>query len=164
MSKSIGNHIGITEPPAEMYGKTLRIPDEQITPWFSLLLGEDPPAGAGPRDAKRALARALVTRFHSADAAAEAEAGFDRVFIAHELPEAIEEAEVAAANGTVHLPAVIADAFGRSRSEARRMLAQGGVRVDGEPLAADVFDVPVSAVDGRVMQLGKRHFRRLRVT
>ena len=164
MSKSVGNHIGITEPPAEMYGKTLRIPDEQIAPWFSLLLGEDPPAGAGPRDAKRALARALVTRFHSAEAAAEAEAGFDRVFIAHELPEAIEEAEVAAANGTVHLPAVIADAFGRSRSEARRMLAQGGVRVDGEPLAADVFDVPVSAVDGRVMQLGKRHFRRLRVT
>ena len=164
MSKSIGNHIGITEPPAEMYGKTLRIPDEQITPWFSLLLGEDPPAGAGPRDAKRALARALVTRFHSADAAAEAEAGFDRVFIAHELPEAIEEAEVAAANGTVHLPAVIADAFGRSRSEARRMLAQGGVRVDGERLAAGVFDVPVSAVDGRVMQLGKRQFRRLRVT
>ena len=71
---------------------------------------------------------------------------------------------MAAANGTVHLPAVIADAFGRSRSEARRMLAQGGVRVDGEPLDADVFDVPVSAVDGRVMQLGKRQFRRLRVT
>ena len=164
MSKSLGNHIGVTEPPAEMYGKTLRIPDEQIAPWFSLLLGEDPPAGAGPRDAKRALARALVTRFHSAAAAAEAEAGFDRVFIAHELPETIEEAEVAAANGTVHLPAVIADAFGRSRSEARRMLAQGGVRVDGEPLDADVFDVPVSAVDGRVMQLGKRQFRRLRVT
>ncbi|MET0770993.1 MAG: tyrosine--tRNA ligase, partial [Solirubrobacteraceae bacterium] len=145
MSKSLGNHIGVTDPPGEMYGRTMRIPDEQIAPWFSLLLGEDPPAGAGPRDAKRALARALVTRFHSAEAAAEAEAGFDRVFIAHELPEAIEEAEVAAANGTVHLPAVIADAFGRSRSEARQLLAQGGVRVDGERLAAGVFDVPVSA-------------------
>ena len=94
MSKSLGNHIGVTEPPAEMYGKTLRIPDEQIAPWYSLLLGDDPPAGAGPRDAKRALARALVTRFHAAEAAAEAEAGFDRVFIAHELPEEIEEAAV----------------------------------------------------------------------
>jgi tyrosyl-tRNA synthetase len=164
MSKSLGNHIGVTEPPEQMYAKTLRIPDEQIGPWYSLLLGDDPPAGAGPRDAKRALARALVTRFHSAAAAAEAEAAFDRVFIAHELPETIAEAEVAAADGTVHLPAVIAEAFGRSRSEARRMLSQGGVRVDGEPLAADVLDVPVAAVDGRVMQLGKRQFRRLRVT
>ena len=74
MSKSFGNHIGVTDPPGEMYGKTLRIPDEQIAPWFSLLLGAEPPAGAGPRDAKRALARALVTRFHDAAAAAEAEA------------------------------------------------------------------------------------------
>ena len=109
MSKSLGNHIGVTDPPGEMYGKTLRIPDEQIAPWFSLLLGEEAPAGAGPRDAKRALARALVTRFHSAADAEAAEAGFDRVFIAGELPETIEEAQVAAANGTVHLPAVIAD-------------------------------------------------------
>ena len=63
MSKSFGNHIGVTDPPGEMYGKTLRIPDELIAQWFSLLLGAEPPAGAGPRDAKRALARALVERF-----------------------------------------------------------------------------------------------------
>ena len=75
MSKSFGNHIGVTDPAGEMYGKTLRIPDEQIAPWFSLLLGSEPPAGAGPRDAKRALARALVTRFHDEAAAAAAEAG-----------------------------------------------------------------------------------------
>ena len=163
MSKSYGNHIGVTEPPGEMYGKTLRIPDEQIAQWLSLLLGEEPPAGAGARDAKRALARALVTRFHSEEAAAEAEAAFDRVFIAHELPAEIEEAVVAAQNGTVHLPAVIADVFGRSRSEARRMLAQGGVRVDGEVLAPEPLDLPAGELDGRVMQLGKRQFRRLRV-
>jgi tyrosyl-tRNA synthetase len=163
MSKSIGNQIGVTEPPGEMYGKTLRIPDEQIEPWYSLLLGEQPPVGAGPRDAKRALARALVARFHDQAAAAEAEAGFDRVFIAHELPAAIEEALVRPVNGSVHLPAVIAEAFGRSRSEARRTLAQGGVKLDGEALAADALDLPASELDGRVLQLGKRHFRRLRV-
>ncbi len=145
-----------------MYGRTMRIPDDQIAPWFSLLLGEAPPAGAGPRDAKRALARALVTRFHSAAAAAEAEAAFDRLFIAHERPAEIEEAEVLAENGTVHLPAVIAAHFGRSRSDARRTLAQGGVRLDGEVVEA--LDVPAAALDGRVLQVGKRHFRRLRVT
>jgi tyrosyl-tRNA synthetase len=163
MSKSFGNQIGVTDPPGEMYGKTLRIPDEQIAPWFSLLLGADPPAGAGPRDAKRALARALVTRFHGEAAAAAAETAFDRVFIAHELPEQIEEARVRAQNGTVHLPAVIAEVFGRSRSEARRTLAQGGVRLDGEVLAPEPLDLPASALDGRVLQLGKRHFRRLRI-
>ena len=163
MSKSFGNAIGVTEPPGEMYGKTLRIPDEQLGSWYSLLLGHDPDPAGGPRDAKRALARALVTRFHSAAAAAEAEAAFDRVFIAGDLPEAIEEAEVHAENGVGHLPAVIAEAFGRSRSEARRMLAQGGVKLDGTALAADVLDLPTAELDGRVLQLGKRHFRRLRV-
>jgi tyrosyl-tRNA synthetase len=163
MSKSFGNHVGVTEPPGEVYGKTLRIPDEQIAPWFSLLLGAEPPAGASPRDAKRALARALVTRFHGEAAAAEAELAFDRIFIAHELPEEIEEAVVQAQNGSVHLPAVIAEVFGRSRSEARRTLAQGGVKLDGETLQGDVLDLPAGRLDGRVLQLGKRHFRRLRV-
>jgi tyrosyl-tRNA synthetase len=163
MSKSYNNHIGVTEPPAEIYGKTLRIPDELIPQWYSLLLGQDPPAGASPRDAKRALARALVTRFHSAEDAAEAEAAFDRVFIRHDLPQEIEEAVVATQNGVAHLPAVIADVFGRSRSEARRMLAQGGVRLDGEVVPAEPLDVPATELDGRVIQLGKRHFRRLRV-
>jgi tyrosyl-tRNA synthetase len=161
MSKSLGNHIGVTDPPGEMYGKTMRIPDEQIGPWSSLLLGAEPAAGAGPRDAKRALARALVTRFHDAAAAAEAEAGFDRLFIAHELPEEIEELAIRAEDGSVHLPAVIAEAFGRSRSEARRTIDQGGVRLDGEPVAA--LDLPAAGLDGRVLQLGKRQFRRLRV-
>jgi tyrosyl-tRNA synthetase len=163
MSKSIGNHIGVTDPPGEMYGKTLSIPDAQIAPWFSLLLGGEPPAGAGPRDAKRALARALVTRFHGADAAAEAEAGFDRIFIAHELPDEIQETLVRPENGMVHLPAVIAEAFGRSRSEARRALAQGGVRLDGVVLAGDTLDLPAAELDGRVLQVGKRQFRRFKV-
>jgi tyrosyl-tRNA synthetase len=164
MSKSLGNHIGVTDPPGEMYGRTMRIPDEQIAPWFSLLLGTEPPGDLGPRDAKRALARALVTRFHSEADALEAEAGFDRLFIAHELPEEIAEAVVVAGDGgLVHLPAVIAEAFGRSRSEARRAIDQGGVKLDGEPLGAGGFDLPAAELDGRVLQVGKRQFRRLKV-
>jgi tyrosyl-tRNA synthetase len=163
MSKSFGNQIGITEPPGDMYGKTLRIPDELLEPWYGLLLGGAIPEGLGPRDAKRALARALVRRFWGEDAAAAAEAGFDRVFIKHEMPEEIEVAEVVAANGTLHLPEVLVTVFGGSRSEARRKLAQGGVKLDGEPLPADPLDVPVALLDGRVLQLGKRQFRRIRV-
>ena len=163
MSKSLRNHIGVTDPPEEMYGRTMRIPDELIAPWFSLLLGTEPPAGAGPRDAKRALARALVQRFHAEGDALDAEAAFDRLFIARELPEEIEETVVDGGGGPVHLPAVIADAFGSSRSEARRAIAQGGVKLDGEPLQPGVLDMPAEALHGRVLQLGKRQFRRLRV-
>jgi tyrosyl-tRNA synthetase len=164
MSKSFGNQIGITEPPSEIYGKTLRIPDELLESWYGLLLGSPAPEGVGPRDAKRALARALVERFWGSAAAAEAEAGFDRVFIAHELPEDIPEAAVAANGGALHLPEVIVSAFGGSRSEARRKLVQGGVKLDGEPLPAQPLDVPAETLDGRVLQLGKRQYARLRVT
>jgi tyrosyl-tRNA synthetase len=163
MSKSYGNQIGITEPPEEMYGKTLSIPDALLDEWYGLLLGAAPPADVGPRDAKHALARALVARFHGEEAAAAAAARFERVFVARELPDAIEEALLVPENGLVHLPQLIAEHFGRSRSEARRMLAQGGVRLDGEPVPADRLDVPAAELDGRVLQLGKRHFRRLRL-
>jgi tyrosyl-tRNA synthetase len=100
-----------------------------------------------------------VTRFHGADAAAAAEAGFDRVFVARELPEEIEEA-VIADGGPVHLPGLLVDLFGGSRSDARRKIAQGGVRLDGEPVTE--LDLAPSALDGRVLQVGKRQFRRLR--
>jgi tyrosyl-tRNA synthetase len=164
MSKSLGNHVGITEPPGEMYGKTLSIPDSVLGSWYDLLLGEAPPADVPPRDAKRALARALVARFHGPEAAAEAEAAFDRLFVARELPDEVEEAALPlpAGDGDVHLPELIAALFGGSRSEARRKIAQGGVKLDGEPLPPDVLDLPAERLDGRVLQLGKRQFRRLR--
>jgi tyrosyl-tRNA synthetase len=164
MSKSYGNHIGITDPPSEMYGKTLRIPDTELESWYGLLLGGTIPPDLGPRDAKRALARALVGRYWDEQAAAEAEAGFDRIFIAHQLPDEIEEF-VVSGNGdsVVHLPELIVSAFGGSRSEARRMLSQGGVKLDGEPVPAEPLDVPAGALDGRVLQVGKRKFRRVRV-
>jgi tyrosyl-tRNA synthetase len=163
MSKSFGNQIGIAEPPADMYGKTLSVPDSALGQYYDLLLGTAPPEGVTPRDAKHALARALVARFHGEEAAEEAEAAFERLFVARELPEDIEEAEVRAANGAVHLPELIADLFGGSRSEARRAIVQGGVRLDGEPVAPDVLDLPAGELDGRVLQVGKRRFRRLRV-
>ena len=163
MSKSLGNQIGITEPPADIYGKTLSLPDSALGQWYSLLLGSAPPEGFSQRDAKRALARALVARFHGEAEAATAEAVFDRVFVARALPAEIEEAVVTPANGLVHLPELIAELFGGSRSEARRKLAQGAVRLDGEPLEGGALDLPAEALDGRVLQLGKRQFRRLRV-
>jgi tyrosyl-tRNA synthetase len=163
MSKSVGNYIGITEPPAQMYGKTLSLPDSALPRWYELLLGAEPPEGVSPRDAKHALARALVERFHGPEAAQAAAEDFERVFVARELPEDIEEAVVTASNGAVHLPEVIASAFGGSRSEARRAIAGGGVKLDGEPIPPDVLDLPAAQLDGRVLQVGKRRFRRLRV-
>jgi tyrosyl-tRNA synthetase len=160
MSKSFGNAIGITEPADQMYGKTLSIPDAAMPQWYDLLLGSAPPADLSPRDAKHALARALVERFHGAEAAAEAAAGFARVFVSRELPEDIEELVIS--NGAaVHLPALIADAFGGSRSDARRTIEGGGVKLDGEPVS--VLDMAAGELDGRVLQVGKRRFRRLRV-
>jgi tyrosyl-tRNA synthetase len=161
MSKSYGNQVGIAEPPEEMYGKTMRIPDEAMPQWFELLLGQEPPAGASARDAKHRLAREIVARFHGEEAAGAAAAHFERVFVSRDAPEDIPEAEFAAANGSVHLPELIAEVFGGSRSEARRLILSGGVRVDGEPLQE--LDVPGGALDGRVLQVGKRRFRRIRI-
>lgn len=163
MSKSLGNHIGVTEDPSEIYGRTLSLPDDAMDSWFQLLAVERPPEGTSPRDTKHALARSLVERFHDTEAAEAAAAEFARVHVAREVPDEIEELQIAAGNGTVHLPAVIADGFGMSRSEARRTQAQGGVRLDGEPLGPTELDVPSARLDGAVLQVGKRHFRRLRV-
>jgi tyrosyl-tRNA synthetase len=163
MSKSLGNYIGVTDAPEEMYGKTMRIPDEALESWYSLLLGSGPPPELGPRDAKRALARALVERFHGPDAARAAEEDFDRRHVRHELPEDVPILEWPGDEPSVHLPALLARAFGISTSEARRAMAHGGVRLDGEPLANGSLDVAAVEVDGKVLQLGKRRFVRVRV-
>ncbi len=164
MSKSYGNHVGVTDAPGDMYGKTMRIPDTALESWYDLLLGQQPGEDAGPRDAKRALARAIVERFHGADAAGSAQAQFDRLFVARELPADVPDARIGPFNGDpVHLPAVVSELSGLSRSEARRMLAQGAVKLDGEPLAGDRLDVAADELDGRVLQVGKRRFWRLQV-
>jgi tyrosyl-tRNA synthetase len=161
MSKSLGNQIGITDAPEEMYGKTMSIPDEAMADYYRLLLHRSPPE-LPPREAKRELARELVGRLHSAEQALGAERDFDRVFVEHKAPERMEEARVQAGeDGMVHLPEVMARAFGMSRSEARRLIEQGGVSLGDSPLAAGEHDVAVQRVDGQVLKVGKRRFRRL---
>lgn len=163
MSKSFNNYIGVSESPEEMYGKTLSIPDTSLDSWYSLLLGSDRPAELVPRDAKRALARALVERFWDANAALEAEREFDRIHRDRQPPEEMPDVEWSASEDPVHLPALLQRAFGVTTSEARRTLAQGGVKLDGEPVANGSLDLPVADVAGRVLQLGKRRFARVRV-
>jgi tyrosyl-tRNA synthetase len=161
MSKSLGNHVGVAELADEQFGKTMRLPDEAMDSWFTLL-SIPRPEGLGPRDLKRALARAVVARFHGDEAAAAAEQHFERLFVTHEAPEDVPEFVLAESDsGTVFLPALIAEAFGRSGSEARRLLAQGGVKLDGEAIASGALEMDATALDGRVLQVGKRNFRRL---
>jgi tyrosyl-tRNA synthetase len=165
MSKSLGNYVGVTDAPEEMFGKVMSVPDDVMGDYYLLVLGERLAEGRHPGDAKRELARRLVERFHDADAAAAAEERFDQLHVRHEVPEDVEEAQVAASgpNGSVHLPALLAEHFGLSRSEGRRLLAQGGVRVDGQVLPAEPLDVAAAELDGRVLQVGRRRHKRVRV-
>jgi tyrosyl-tRNA synthetase len=165
MSKSLGNYVGVTDPPDEMFGKLMSLPDAAMGTYFNLLLGRELDRSMPPVQAKRALGRAIVERFWGPEAAAEAEQHFDRVHKQHLPPEELEEHTISpdhTTNGQAHLPAVIAEAFGMSRSEARRQLGQGGVRLAGEPLGADELDVALDRLDGAVLQVGRRQFRRLR--
>jgi tyrosyl-tRNA synthetase len=160
MSKSLGNHIGVTDPPREIYGRTMRIPDSALGQWHQLLLGRPLPADADPLAAKRALARELTAIYASAEDAEREEAEWDRVQVERGLPSEIEEAAIDGANGSVHLPQLIADLFGGSRSDARRLIAQGGVSLDDEVVAT--VDLSPEDLDGRVLRVGKRRFKRLR--
>jgi tyrosyl-tRNA synthetase len=172
MSKSLGNQIGVTDAPEDMYGKTMSIPDEALAEYYRLLVAPRARAGESasalgdelsPRDAKRALARQLVAWLHSERDAEEAERHFERVFVERGVPEDIQEARVQCAEGVVHLPGLIAQEFAMSRSEARRMIDQGGVSLGDVALPAGSHDVPCEQADGQVLKVGKRRFRRLRV-
>jgi tyrosyl-tRNA synthetase len=163
MSKSLRNYIGVTDAPEEMFGKLMSVPDDVMGQYYLLLLGEPLDEELPPVQAKRELARRLVERFHGEGAGAAAEAAFDQVHVRHEAPEDMEEVDLEPGEeGTVHLPALIAGAFGVSRGEARRLLAQGGVKLDGEPVDGAILDVPAEELSGRVLQVGKRRFARLR--
>ena len=172
MSKSLGNQIGVTDEPGEMYGKTLSIPDEAMAEYYRLLLGQEsligtpPDLGPGqlqPRDAKRALARKIVASLYSQAQARQAEQEFDRVHIEHAAPETVSDARVRVGeDGTVHLPEAMAEAFGISRSEARRLIDQGGVTLGESVLGKGEHDVAAERADGQVLKVGKRRFRRLR--
>jgi tyrosyl-tRNA synthetase len=166
MSKSLGNYVGVTDAPEEMFGKLMRIPDDVMGTYYELLLGDSVP-DEEPVVAKRALARRIVERFHDAAAAEAAESRFDTVHKDHGVPDDIPELSLAEADGVqanggeVHLPALIAGVFGMSSSEARRLIAQGGVKLDGESVPAERLDLPAGELGGRVLQVGKRRFVRL---
>ncbi|MGH2850044.1 MAG: tyrosine--tRNA ligase, partial [Solirubrobacteraceae bacterium] len=132
MSKSLGNHIGVSDPPGEIYGRTMRIPDELLEQWYTLLLGRPLETGVEPLAAKRALAHELTAIYHDEATADRESAEWDRVQVGRGQPSEIEEAAFSANGELVHLPALIADHFGLSRSEARRLIAKGGVTLDDQ--------------------------------
>jgi len=161
MSKSLGNYVGITDPPEEIFGKLMRIPDEVMPVYYDLLLDRPLDPDRPAVESKRALAREIAARYHGEEAARRAEEHFDRLHVERSLPDEVEEAELPA-DDPVHLPALLRDHFGVSGSEARRLLSQGGVRLDGEALNGGELDIPAERLDGVVVQLGKRRFKRFR--
>jgi len=157
MSSSVGNNIPLTAPPEEMFGRTMRVPDSMLDEWYRLVWGRELPEG-DPLEAKLALARFIVARSWGEEAAREAEAHFTRVVREGQAPEEVPEAPLPEAD-PVHLPAVLVDNLGLgSTSEARRLISQGAVRVDGE-VVTDV-DVPREQLAGALVQAGKRRFVR----
>jgi tyrosyl-tRNA synthetase len=159
MSKSLGNYVGVEDPPEEMFGKLMRVPDEAMPVYYSLLLDEEPQAD--PREAKRHMAYGLTARYHGEEAAEAARERFDTLHVRRELPDEIDEFPFSAEDGMVHVPALLADAFGLSKSEGRRLIAQGGVKLAGDELTE--LDVPAGRLDGAVLQVGRRRFRKLRL-
>jgi tyrosyl-tRNA synthetase len=159
MSGSRGNYIGLKEPPEEQFGKAMRIPDTLLPQWYRLIVESDAvPHADDPMQAKLALARWIVTRAHGEEAAAAAEEHFTRVVREGQAPEDVREAQLPSSD-PVHLPTVLADSFGLSTSDARRLIAQGGVRIAGEPVGE--LDVPRARLVGALLQAGKRRFVRL---
>jgi tyrosyl-tRNA synthetase len=162
MSKSYGNYVGVTDPPEEMFGKLMSIPDDVMGEYYRLLLGEELDVSRHPGEAKRELARRLVDRFAGEGAGSAAEERFDQVHVRREVPEDIRSVRVQPGpEGTVHLPALLASEFEISSSEARRLISQGGVKLDGEVLDAQALDVDAGELGGKVLQVGKRRFVRL---
>jgi len=161
MSKSLNNYIGLTEPPAEVYGKTMSIPDSLTEKYLRLVSGLSGPEldrvlALKPRDAKAALARQLVKRLYGDDGAGKAEAEFDARFRKREAPE--EMGELAAENPADLVSTIVQAGFAKSRGDARRLIDQGGIRINGEKAN------PESKLrDGDVLQAGKRNFVRIRV-
>jgi tyrosyl-tRNA synthetase len=130
--------------------------------YYDLLLGSEPDPAEPPVKQKRTLAHQIVARFHDSAAADAAEAHFDKLFKSHDLPDDIEEFSIAANGSDIHMPGLLAEAFGLSRSEARRLIEQGGVSLDGEAIPADRLDLPPAELDGKVIKVGKRRFKRLK--
>jgi tyrosyl-tRNA synthetase len=175
MSQSLGNYIGIREDPEEMFGKLMSIPDDLVGQYAALAAGLEPDevaeldaaaaaGGPGAGDAKRTVARAVVAIYHSSEAAERAEAAFDRLFRAKEAPEEVEEVAIpegAVDGDNVYLPRILAElGLAKSRGEARRLIAQSGVKLNGEPVSGE--EVRAEDLAGGLLQVGKRRFVRIK--
>lgn len=176
MSKSYGNYIGLTDAPNDMFGKVMSIPDELMVKYYRLAstvpvdqidaiekaLAADE---IHPNRCKRDLAQNIVAAYYDEEAAKEAEVAFDRQFKQHEVPENIPEFAADLTpneEGTVYLAKLIADSgLTKSTGDARRMIDQGGVKINGEAVAAKAYNVDPSTLEGAVIQVGKRKFVRL---
>jgi tyrosyl-tRNA synthetase len=169
MSQSLGNYIGVEDEPDEMFGKTMSIPDSALGEWLRLAADVDPSdvdaiesalrvGDLGPNEAKRDLARRVVALYWGEEAARNAESVFDRVFRLGEAPEGLEE-HLLAPDDPVNLPSLLRDVFGVSGSDARRLLDQGAVKVDGVVLEG--LEAPRAALAGKTVRLGRRRFARL---
>jgi tyrosyl-tRNA synthetase len=158
MSASRGNYIGLKEAPEEQFGKTMRIPDSLLDQWYRLVMQRDGAPAGDPLEAKLELARFIVRRAWSEDAARTAEEHFTRVVRQGDAPKEVPEHPLPGGD-PVHLPALLADAFALSTSEARRLIAQGGVKLDGNMVSE--LDLSRERLDGAVLQAGKRRFVRL---
>ncbi|HEV2860336.1 MAG TPA: tyrosine--tRNA ligase [Pyrinomonadaceae bacterium] len=172
MSKSLGNYVGIDEPPQEMFGKLMSISDDLMWRYYELLTDQPPEAvermrlsvkagGLNPRNAKVDLAKRIITDFHSAEAAAAAEEEFDRIFKRKEAPDEVEERTLAAGPWKV-VNLIVELGLAPSKSEARRLIEQGGVRIDGERCTQTDAEVILTERHSVLIQVGKRRF--LRVT
>jgi tyrosyl-tRNA synthetase len=161
MSASRGNYVALVEEPEEQFGKTMRIPDSLLPQWYRLVLeSEEDPLSGDPMEAKLRLARFIVTRAHGEGAAQAAEEHFTRVVREGRAPEDVPELPLP--NGDpVHLPALLVELGVPSTSEARRLISQGGVRVNGE--AVTELDIPRATLAGALVQAGKRRYARLTV-
>jgi tyrosyl-tRNA synthetase len=157
MSGSKGNYIALSEDPNEQFGKTMRLPDALLETYYRLVMEREPPGGE-PMEAKLGLARFIVERAHGAEAASQAEQHFTRVVREGEAPADVPEGELPPGD-PVHLPALLVEHFGvGSTSEARRLISQGAVKIDGQ--AASEIDVPRASLQGALVQAGKRRFMR----
>jgi tyrosyl-tRNA synthetase len=160
MSSSVGNNIPLTAPAEEQFGRTMRLPDTQLEEWYRLVLERDVPGGE-PMEAKLELARAIASRSHGEEAAVRAEDHFTRVVREGMAPDEMPDAPLPGGD-PVHLPALLAAVFGMSTSEGRRLIGQGGVKLDGT--AVTELDLPRAGLVGATLQAGKRRFARLRET
>jgi tyrosyl-tRNA synthetase len=157
MSSSLGNNIPLLAPPEEQFGRTMRIPDDLLAQWYELIAEREPPA-LDPMAQKLELARFIVARSHGEEAARAAEEHFTRVVREKEVPERIEEA-VLPPGDPLHLPSLLVEFLGcASTSEARRMITQGGVKLNGE--VVNDLDLSRNRLEGALVQAGKRRFVR----